>query len=549
MNNYKKIVFLFSFVFFLVKTCPLNSQNVQWAKGGNGGADESYSVANDASGNIFVTGAFASPNIVFGTTTLTNSGHDDVFLVKYDPLGNVLWARKAGGIADDDGYSVCTDPSGNVFVTGFFNSPTMTFGATVLNNAHGGTNDIFLAKYDANGNFLWAKSVGGTFDDYGYSVKSDTSGNVLITGTYGSTSITFGTTLLTNKGSSNIFLAKYDPVGNSLWAKSAGGIGNDTGWSLCLDASGDPIITGEFNSPLCNFGSVTLTDSSSTDVFIAKYDVSGNLRWAKSAGGSSSDHGNSISSDANNNVFIAGYFKSPKLTFGSNVLINNGIGSNDIFVAKYTSTGNVLWAKNAGGPGDDYGYSICTDSGSSAFICGHFNSSSMTFGSSTLFNGGSSNIFLAKFDPNGNVIFAKNDGGMGFDFGYSVSALNGNAYITGNFNSPSTTFGSTSLNNAGGSELFLVKYNDQTVGVRDLKLNQSAEVFPNPTDGKFHIMITDANSTISNILISNLLGQRILEMHLNTISTDIDISGNPQGIYFITVQLGEYIYSKKLVLK
>ena len=153
--------------------------NWVWAKSA-GGASAEYGqgTAADAVGNIYLV----------GTNTLTNNGDFDVFITKYDAAGNVLWAHSAGGSAMDYGYGIATDHAGNVYITGWFNSTTITFGAFTLTNAGTGP-DIFLVKYDSTGNVVWAKRAGGTAGDTGYSVATDADCNVYVTGEFQSTAI------------------------------------------------------------------------------------------------------------------------------------------------------------------------------------------------------------------------------------------------------------------------------------------------------------------------------------------------------------------------
>ena len=147
--------------------------------------------------------------------TNTNNNTFDFFIVKYDTSGNVLWVKSAGGTGNDVSNGVCTNASGNVFITGYFDSPTITFGTTTLTNINA-ANDIFIVKYDASGNVLWAKSAGGAGSDVSSGVSIDASGNVIITGGFGSPSISFGTALLTNTkttvNSMDIFIAKLGGI-------------------------------------------------------------------------------------------------------------------------------------------------------------------------------------------------------------------------------------------------------------------------------------------------------------------------------------------------
>ncbi len=264
-------------------------------------------------------------------TTLTNSGvYSDIFVVKYDSSGNVVWAKSASGTSLDEGYSITVDANGNSYVTGYFYSPTITFDTATLTSSGGG--DIFIVKYDASGNVVWVKSAGGTYYDYGQSIAVDANGNSYVTGIFGSSTITFGSTTLTNSGDYDVYIVKYDASGNVVWAKSAGGTNEDKGYGIAVDAIGNSYVTGWFSSSTITFGSTTLTNSGSDDIFVVKYDSSGNVMRAKSAGGTSNDLGYGIAVDASGNSYVTGYFSSSTITFRARRLLNNG--GYDVFVAK-----------------------------------------------------------------------------------------------------------------------------------------------------------------------------------------------------------------------
>ena len=453
----KKLIFYSCLLMISILSVNAQTPNWQWAKSAGGtGSAFGLIVSTDAIGNVFMTGYFKSPTITFGTTTLTNAGSNDIFIVKYDATGNVLWAKSVGGAYDERGQSVSTDASGNVFMTGYFISPTISFGTTTLTNTYASNlySDFFIVKYDTSGNVLWAKSAEGAYDDSGQSVSTDASGNVFITGIYYSPTITFGTTTLTKANPtsnySDIFIVKYDASGNMLWATSAeDGLFNDDGRSLSTDASGNVFIAGYFASPTITFGTTTLTNTNSSwDIFIVKYDSSGNVLWAKSAGGTAYDIGNSVSTDAIGNVFMTGIYYSPTITFGITTLTNaNNVA--DIFIVKYDASGNVLWAKSAEGTWYDLSYGVCTDVIGNVFITGAFYSPTITFGTTTLTNVNAANdIFIVKYDASGNVLWAKSAGGTGYDEGYAVSTdASGNVFLTGNFGSPNINFGTTTLTN------------------------------------------------------------------------------------------------------
>ena len=558
-----KKLLLFTISILITANCFSQSPAYLWVKGTGGtGSDEARCVATDANGNIIVTGRFYSSTIAFGTTTLTNSGFDDMFIVKYDPSGNVLWAKNqdAGGTGGGNGLSVVADAGGNVILTGYFYDSTITFGTTTLTNL--GSADIIVVKYDPNGNVLWAKQqdAGGNDEDVTNTITADADGNIIITGGFLSNSITFGTTTLTNGDSisrtRDIFIVKYDPNGNVLWAKQqdAGGSNADNAWGVAADASGNLFVTGHFFSPTMTFGTTTLTnaDSSNTnnDMFIVKYDSTGNVLWAKQqdAGGSNSEAGRSVSVDASGNLIVTGSFNSPTITFGATTLTN--AGSSDIFIVKYDSNGNVLWAKqqDGGGTGADAALSIAADANENVLVTGSFVSPTITFGTTTLTNASSSNIysdiFIVKYDPNGNVLWAKKQtsGGSLNDVANSVATdAGGNIIVAGSYSarpaisrprpSPAITitFGTTVLGASTGisgvnQNIFIAKLDGTTTGIENNTMNNEVSVYPNPTTG-FLLL-----SNNYNITLSDLTGKIITkEQNANA----IDISNQPAGMYFL----------------
>ncbi len=245
----KFLILILSITCLVSNFTNCKAQTFPWAKsaGGTGtGGGEGYSVSTDVSGNVFFAGDFSRSTITFGTYTLTKAGPGSaVFIAKYDANGNVLWAKSAGGQSGDGAYSVSTDTSGNAFITGYFSSPTIVFGTYTLTNA--GSSSLFLTKYDINGNVLWAKSAGGSGIDFATGVSATANGSVFITGVLSSPTLAFGTTTLTNSsGNDAIFIVKYDPSGNVLWAKSAGGISNDESYAVSTDTNNNVFITGGF---------------------------------------------------------------------------------------------------------------------------------------------------------------------------------------------------------------------------------------------------------------------------------------------------------------
>ena len=491
--------------------------NFVWVKSAGGTeSEEAYSICVDASGNTYITGLYDSPSLTFGSTTLINNnaatGGVNVFVVKYDATGNVVWAKSSSGTKQDFGKSICVDASGNTYITGLFISPSITFGTlTLTNNSATGFEDLFIVKYDANGNVIWAKSAGGNFNDEGRSICVDATGNTYITGNYESSTITFGSTTLSNIGYTNLFVVKYDANGNTVWAKSAGGSDEDYGNSICVDASGNTYITGNYLSPSISFGSTSLSNYNTTgysDIFTVKYNANGNAVWAKRAGNNKDDIGQSICLDASGNTYITGCFSSRFITIGSTTIMNHNItGSSDttdIFVVKYDANGNVVWVNSAGGMSYDYGNSICVDANGNTYITGSFESPSITFGLTTLLNyeAGYSDLFVLKYDANGSVVWAKSVGGDAYDDGKSICVdASGSTYFTGSFSSSSVTFGSTTFNSIRLWDIFIAKLSG-SVGIQENE-NTALKylIYPNPAKDNLIIELK-GNKIIQNTSLS-----------------------------------------------
>ena len=378
INYLSMIVILTTSVIFNSVIYGQSSEFI-WAKqAGDIGWDAGYSIATDMLDNIIVTGVFQG-SVTFGTEVLINTYGWGIFIVKYDKMGDVLWAKSAGGTENTLclGFSITTDVLGNSIIAGIF-SGTVTFGNTILTSAN--EEKIFIAKYDEMGNVLWAKKADGIIPEFGGpSIATDEFNNVIITGNFEG-SATFGTIPLTSLGGSDVFIAKYDASGNALWAVSAGGTSDENGISIATDELNNVIATGNFEGS-ATFGTIPLTSVGGSDVFIAKYDASGNVLWAVSAGGTNDEGALSIAIDGSGIITVAG-------------VEYTSMGSN-IFSAKYDEMGNLLWTKNVGGNGSVLAHSIATDMSGNSFMTGYF-IGTFNFGTTTLTSVGIIDIFITK---------------------------------------------------------------------------------------------------------------------------------------------------------
>jgi len=516
--------------------------NCVWAKNANGLADDlGYYVATDINNNVYIVGCFMSSSIIFGSYTFTNNGSYDLFLVKYDAFGNVLWATSAGGGGIDRALSVATDSIGNVFVTGYTQSGSITFGSNTLTNIN-----MFVVKFDGTGNALWAR--GDDLGGIGQSVTTDDEGNVYVTGYFMGSTITFGSTTLFNIGGNyTIFTVKYDGLGNALWAKSAGGIMPDYANSIVTDNNENVYITGGFRDTSIVFGTDTLINAGLyNDVFITKYDSGGNVIWAKRAGGLSDDTGYSLIIDSIGNIYLVGTFNNT-IAFDSTIL--NSHGGTDIFIAKYNCAGNVIWAKSAGGNNYEFDPKIDKDNLGNIYITGTFSSSSIVFGSFTLINAGLDNTFFVKYDSIGNVLWAKSFGGSSVDWGRGIATdAIGNVYLTGSFGSTSISFDSFNISNTcpwcnpKTLDIFIAKFGTISY-IEEPNNGKVFTLFPNPTTSTLTIQ-TPATSTIE---IHNLQGQIIRTIKTEGKETAIDVASLVSGVYMIKAIMENRVAVKKFV--
>ncbi len=365
------------------------------------------------------------------------------------------WARASGnGNLLSEGQAVATDAAGNVFITGYFNAPTITFGNFTLTrggNSGSGVYGIYVVKYSSNGTVLWARSAGGSSLDIPYGISADAAGNVWVTGSFNSSPfIDFGNgyTIAYLNGE-NYFIVKYNgATGNTMLANgvssgtTTGTSHRNVGYSVTTDGTG-VYVTGAFTNPTMFLSGTPILNSSPTHLFtsfVVKYDYNGSTVWSKSAllTGTGNCRPYDIATNSGG-VYITGDFLGSGLvnfgTTGSPIAPLNA-GISDIFIAKYNVTsGAIQWAKSYGGTTNDYGNSISSDACGNIYTTGYFASSSITFGTNTFTNVGNKDMFVTKCDDaTGNVQWAKQVGGSLDEIGYSISAdLVGNIYVTGRF--------------------------------------------------------------------------------------------------------------------
>jgi uncharacterized delta-60 repeat protein/prepilin-type N-terminal cleavage/methylation domain-containing protein len=270
-----------------------------------------------------------------------------------------------------------------------------------------GNTDIFIAKYTSDGTLSWSKTWGGTgADEVGSMIQTSDSGYAVTGWTY-----SYGA------GGYDAFIAKYTSDGTLSWSKTWGGTGNDYVNSIIQTSDGSYVVTGYTSS----YG------AGSYDAFIAKYTSSGTLSWSKTWGGTGNDRANSIIQTSDGSYAVAGYTDS------------YGAGSNDAFIAKYTSDGTLSWSKTWGGTGNDYVNSIIQTSDGSYAVAGYTDS----------YGAGSLDSFIAKYTSDGTLSWSKTWGGTDSDYAKSIIQTSDGGY---------TIAGGNYSYGVGGGDAFIAKY-------------------------------------------------------------------------------------------
>ncbi|MDX9752299.1 MAG: hypothetical protein RBT71_14570, partial [Flavobacteriales bacterium] len=511
---------------------PAIAQDFEWAdRAGNGGRVVPRGVAVDAQGNSYATGTFAG-TVEFGGISLESNGGQDIFLVKYDPAGNAIWAQNWGSQFDDWTNAVAVDHAGNVYVTGSYQH-IAAFGSASLNAAGTYGTNGFLVKVTPSGGVVSAIDLRGSSTE-GTSVAVDAENNVYVGGMFKET-LDLGGGGMILQGVNALydgFVIKISAGGGYQWSRKFGGASNDAAWRVAVDSDQNVLVRGAFGGTV-NFdpagGQFTVTAQGSNDNYLIKLGPSGGFLWGAVQGIANwlpnTNLIGDVATDAQGNVYTAGgFFGTVDFDPGPGTYELTASSYRDIYICKLGPAGNFIWARNIGehppvpsGSRHQVAHGMALDSAANVYITGSFRGT-VDFDpgpgvhnitqASTL-----TDPFVARYSTDGDFVWASAFHSTNIAIGYSVAVDNsGNVFTAGEFKGtadfdPGPDSFMLSSETPNSNDFFLVKLSQSpTVGITEAAHRAGLVAHPNPTNGEVTIA---AGQRIEAIVVRNALGQEL----------------------------------------
>lgn len=514
-----------------------------WARQGGGeGTDFGRSVAVDAGGNILVTGSFAGSATFSGVSISSTDVDEDVFLAKYAADGTLLWIRTGGGTNMDQAGKVTVDGEGNAYITGT-HFREADFGGIHLSNAAEQPN-AFVVKYGPDGDVLWAITLGGDGWDSGDAVAYDTTTGHLYVGGQFEGSAQFGGQSAMAVSQKDQYIAEVDADGDVVGLNLLGpNTGNEQVRGLTVGEDGSLYAVGTMDGTFN--GWQTYTSAGAHDCMLLKFGPGPELQWVRFGGGPADDLWNEVAVDPDGGIFAHGVV-SENAAFGSETL--TGAGDKDQVLAKYAADGELAWIRSGGGSGMDAGGGVVELGNGHALITGSFQGTANFGGTGATATGGS-DILMVEYDGSGAVASVAHWGQEGDNFGYGLArGLDGALYLTGQFES-SLDIGDTLLQSSGGREVFIHQVCDGTVGISGAADVPSFLISPNPVAAGTPWSLAHAPCTApAQLLIIDAWGRQARAERLGSGQGTVSLPGLASGVYTVRLACGQDVISARLLV-
>ena len=506
--------------------------------------------ATDPGGNLLVTG-FVQGTTNFGGGGLTSAGTNDVVIAKFSPLGVHQWSKIFGDANSQAPTGIASDASSNVYVVGTFRGG-INFGGGVMTSA--GDEDIFVAKLNPSGGFLWNKRFGDASFQYCSDVVIDAAGNVIITGRFRGTVNFGGSNLTAPLGNTDDYVAKFDGNGTHLWSvrmPSKQAFHN----YLAVDGSGNIYLHGTFMTSI-DLGGGPMASMGDWDIFLARFDASGVHQWSQRFGDATPQVASGIASDNAGSLYVVGRFGGTTNLGGPPLVAPDDL---NIYVAKFNSSGTHQWSHGYGDAAEQIGSAVTLDAAGNPWFSGYFDGS-IDLGGGVLTTAGTYDLFVAQFDPSGNHICSGRYGDLEIQWGTGMAANQfGDVFMTGSIYD-SVDFGGGWLSSSGDEDFFIADFGSTVTAIGDTPARAALSIscYPNPfnpettitytlpANGRATIVVYDAKGASVNTLFD---GEQQAGTHVVQWS-GLDAAGYRagSGVYFTRVVFGALTRSFKIVL-
>ncbi len=528
------VIFIFLNPYFsLVKPLVLNTLILFFCLFGQSSSGQNFLWAKSYKLAIFTNERDEGAGVCITPTNnilLTGYIENRMYIAEYDQNGvqnsTVEFTSNSRVIAKD----IAVDQNSDIYITGEYTG-TVTFGNYTL-SAMAGSHDVFIAKLNPSYVTLWAKSLGGNKYDEGRQIATDDSGNVYLAGEMDGI-FYYDSNYFQLWGKTDIFLAKYSPLGQMCWIKQIGGEGFDELGAMKI-RDGYLYLTGDCTED-ASFDTITVTGSaSSMYVYTAKFNEDGHAIWVKCSQGvsgySSGGWGSAIGINEQGEVFSSGFNKGI-IIFENDTLIGDNMNQN--FIVKYDSNGNVLSAKKIGGSGIGAA-DVGSDGG--VHVTGRF-WYDVIFGKDTLWAYGGTmggKIFITKFSSNLDPVWAVNCGCTDWNDAHDLTIDNSdNIFVTGYYDGSTGVFWPHTLPSWGG-ETFLTKLHDYCVNIESPTThNQHSIIYPNPCENAMQI---DNKRNLESIKVYDLCGNLLASKKLEKMTNTIDLTHLIKGVYIVVLE-------------
>lgn len=430
---------------------------IDWSSafGDAGAFQQGWAVASDLVGNLLVTGHFDGTVDFLGGAPLTAVDGTDLFVVKLNPAGSYMWSRRFGGTLDDRAFGVATDGNNGVVVTGHFRGGLdFSAGASPLSTA--GDFDIFVAKFDTNGIYEWSKQFGDSSDQFGYRVATDSANNVVLFGSFEGTVDFSGANALDSAGDTDLFLAKFEADGTYLWSQRYGDAETESAFDVAIDSADNIWVTGGFAGDL-DFGGGALTSAGVADAYVARLDGgNGDELFAQRYGDAQGQHGKAIDIAPGNAVFVAGEFGG-SIDLGGGALTAMS-GDRQIYVGKLDVAGAHLFSSAYGDDtSDQFVEDVAADEAGNVSVVGAF-AGSIDFGAGSHNANNGSDVYVAKLAHDLTALWSHGFGNTGEQIATGVAASPTGAIGCLGFFESNLTIGLDVHTNQGGQDIFVAHF-------------------------------------------------------------------------------------------